>query len=796
MFFNYLKVALRNLQKQKFYTSINIFGLTLGITCCLLIFLYVQHERNFDHFHERGNRIYRLVRIAFMNGELGQVAFTSGAFARALTVDFPEDVEAAVRLFPFNALVSHGNKAFKEDYIFSADADFFRVFSFPLLAGNPAKALAEPYAVVLTQTTARKYFGRENPLGQILTLNKTDLYKVTGVMADVPSNSHLQFDLLTSNQHQQKEEWMHNWRSNGMYTYVLLPAANRYQTLETKLPAFMEKHMGDLFQKWGMKIDVKLQPLHDIYLRNRRIEDEVAHGSQTNVYIFSVIAVFILLIACINFMNLASARSTDRAKEVGMRKVLGAYKQNLIWQFLGESILLALVAGIFSILLMVYTLPFFNAFTEKDLVVPFSKPQFYFFLLLVIVGVGLGAGSYPAFFLSSFRPVKVLKGKFSRGSGNPGLRRALVVFQFSVSIILIIGTVIIFRQMHFVQHKKLGFTKEQVITLKLDNPDIVRNQSSFIQRVKQLPEVENVSVMSGEPGGYHNRYVLYIDEKPNETWSFRTVFTDTAYLPTLDIKLMTGRNFSGAYPSDVANAIILNETAVKQLGWTPTQAIGKCISDKGFGSKTEHQRKVIGIVQDYHFCSLKEDIEPLAILMHPDPRLLAIRLQPGNPNQALGKLKQLYAQMAPKYPFVYTFLDESFAQLYKTEQKQAVLFSVFSVLAILIACLGLFGLASYTTDQRRKEIGIRKILGASTGGIITLLSRDFLKLVLLANIFAWPLAWYVMNKWLEAFSYRVNMEIVVFLLVAVLALFISFLTISFQAVRVAMANPVHALREE
>jgi len=794
MLYNYLKIAFRNLAKQKFYSGINILGLTLGIACCLLIFLFVQHELSYDTFHAKAKRIFRVQRVDY--GTFGKIPYVSGPYGPALAADFPDDVKATVRVMKANGLLSYGDKSFNEYNLIYADSNFFQVFTFPLVQGNATTALASPNTLVLSKSLAKKYFGSENPVGKLMTMDKTDTYQVTGVMADVPSNSHLKFDLITSIQPVSRQEGFNVWRNNSMFTYVLLANPNRVKNLEAKFPAFMDKYLGEAYKTWGGKMGLALEPLTDIYLNSGSNMDNAEHGSRSNVYMFSAIAVFILVIACINFMNLASARSVGRAKEVGVRKVLGAYKNNLITQFLSESTLLTFISVLLAVLLIILVLPYFNALAEKSLAVPFTNPLLYVFLVGIALVVGLLAGSYPAFFLSSFQPVKVLKGHLSASAGNPVLRQALVVFQFSISIFLIVGTMVIFRQMAFMQNKNLGFNKDQVITIPLDNSEIYSRRQTFINQVKQLSGVKNVSVMSGEPGGFHDRYTFDIADKPGETWNFRTVFTDVDYVPAFAMKLAAGRNFSKSFPTDSTAAIMLNETAVKNLGWSPQEAIGKEIMDKGLPDSIKYQRKVVGVVKDYHFSSLRETIAPLAILMRNDHRVIAVRLASGNPKPILTAIEKVYAATAPQYPFAYSFLDEEFASQYKTEQKQGQVLTIFSVLAIFIACLGLFGLASYTTEQRRKEIGIRKILGASVSGIVTLLSTDFLKLVVLANVVAWPLAWWAMHHWLQNFSYRVDIGLIIFITAGVIALLIAILTIGFQAIKVAVANPVNALRDE
>jgi putative ABC transport system permease protein len=482
MFYNYLKIAFRNLLKHRFYTFINIAGLTLGITCCLLIFMFVQHELSYDRFHRQGDRIFRVLRQASINGETKGIPYTSGPYARALVTDFPGDVRAAVRVMPTNALLAYEGRSFKENQVILADDNFFRVFTFPLVKGDPRTALSDPHSLVISETMAKKYFGEADPLGKRMAVDKTETYQVTGVMADVPANSHLQFDLVASIKPQERQDGFYVWRNNAMFTYVLLADAARVPALEARFPAFMAKYLSQEFKEWGHKMDLGLQPLPDIYLAEALPFDNVAHGSQSNVYIFSAIALFILVIAAINFMNLASARSAGRAKEVGVRKVLGAYRKNLVAQFLSESTLLTLVAVALSMGLIALILPYFNTLSEKSLAVPYRDPLLYVFLLGVALVVGLLAGSYPAFFLSSFQPVKVLKGRLSTGAGHPVLRKALVVFQFSISIFLIIGTAVIYRQMDYLQHKNLGFSKEQVLKIPLDNGDIYNRRQAFLRR--------------------------------------------------------------------------------------------------------------------------------------------------------------------------------------------------------------------------------------------------------------------------------------------------------------------------
>jgi putative ABC transport system permease protein len=536
-----------------------------------------------------------------------------------------------------------------------------------------------------------------------------------------------------------------------------------------------------------------LQPLEHIYFDNETQWDSAAHGDRKVVYIFTVIAFFILLIACINFMNLSTARSMGRAKEVGLRKVMGAYRSHLVLQFLSESIVLAFISLILALGLVWGLKPAFNSLVEKNLTIPYGAFFVILILLAVTISVGLLAGSYPAFFLSSFQPIKVLKGRFKANPQSAWLRKGLVVVQFSISIILIIGTFIIIRQMEFTQEKKLGYDKEHVVLVRINNNGIRTNRERFKTMLQGETEIASVSAMSGEPGGFHDNFSVDIQGRKEQEWKFRTVFTDFDYVKTLGMKVVAGRDFSRDYGTDTTQAAIINETAVKQLGWTNEEALGKDIT---ITMRENTPRKVVGVVQDFHFSSLKEKIEPMVIAVADDNRVLAIKISPGNPAQAINKIEKAWAALAPQYPFEYTFLDEVYTNLYKAEQKQMAVFSVFASIAIFIACLGLFGLAAFTAEQRTKEMSVRKVLGADVSNIVLLLSGDFVKLVLIALIIASPVAWYAMHKWLEDFTYRAPIRPGVFLLAGICAMVIALLTVSYHAIKTAYTNPVKTLRSE
>jgi putative ABC transport system permease protein len=555
----------------------------------------------------------------------------------------------------------------------------------------------------------------------------------------------------------------------------------------------MDKYMGEDFKKTGSRTDLTLQPLENIYFDNETQWDHAAHGDKKVVYIFTVIALFILIIACINFMNLSTARSMGRAKEVGLRKVMGAYKSHLVSQFLSESMVLSFISLILALGLVWLLKPAFDSLVEKELAIPYGIFGMIVLLLGIAVLVGLFAGSYPAFFLSSFQPIKVLKGRFKANPQSAWLRKGLVVVQFSISIILIIGTFIIIRQMEFAQEKKLGYDKEHVVLVRINNSGIRTNRERFKTLLQGESDIMSVSAMSGEPGGFHDNFSLDIQGRKEEEWKFRTVFTDFDYVKTLGMKIVAGRDFSRDFGTDTTQAAIINETGVKLLGWTNEEALGKSIT---ITMRENMPRKIVGIVQDFHFSSLKEKIEPMVISVAKDNRVLAVKIKPGNPTQTLKKIENAFLALAPQYPFEYTFLDQVYDNLYKSEQKQMAVFSVFASVAILIACLGLFGLAAFTAEQRTKEMSVRKVLGADVANIVLLLSKDFVKLVLIALVIASPVAWYAMHKWLEDFTYRVPIRPGTFLLAGVCAIVIALLTVSYHAIKTAYTNPVKTLRSE
>ncbi|MBD0258665.1 MAG: ABC transporter permease [Cytophagales bacterium] len=798
MFSNYFRIALRNLRKHAVYSTINVLGLAIGMTCCLLIFLYVRHELSYDTYHSRADRVYRVVTDIKTVTETIRAGQSADATAPHLKADFPE-VQEAVRLNYRGFLLESGANKFQEDQVLIADANLFRVFDFPMLTGNPQTALQAPFSLVLSEKAARKYFGDENPVGKTIQLDGKHAATVTGLVRNVPENTHFKFDIVLSLATIKTQSFEPDldgqWGSFGWNTYVLLPGGHNAKALEAKLPAFMEKHAGKMMQENKMYYTLFLEPLRDVYLRSDR--DAPESGSMANVYIFSVVAVFILLIACFNFTNLTIARATERAREVGVRKVIGADRRQLTTQFLGESVLLSLMAFVLALVLSQLLMPVFNELAGKtisDTVI--GRPAHWLTLLALAVGVGVLAGLYPAAVLSAFRPVAVLKGRFSAGPQGMGLRKVLVVFQFTVSVALIAGTLVVYRQLHYMRDQPLGFRKEQTLVLRMNDREYMeRHHETLKEQLAAVPGVQSVSASSATPasGNYNGAYTEI--ENTNgvmQAANLSLYSVDYDYLPQYGIKAVAGRTFSKSFATDSTEALMLNEAAVASLGYPSAEAaVGKRFAQWG------RKGRVIGVISNFHLGSLHDSIAPLSLRVSPGSyRLFSLRVKAGDEAGTVERVGRAWQKLVPQRPFEYFFLDEQFDRQYRAEERFGQLFLYFSSLAIFIACLGLLGLISYITLQRTKEIGVRKVLGASVGSIVVLLSKDFLWLVGVALVVAVPVSWYAMSRWLENFAYHTQVGWWVFALSGGLALLIALLTISFQAIKAALANPVYSLRSE
>ncbi|RYE28853.1 MAG: ABC transporter permease [Sphingobacteriaceae bacterium] len=791
MFKNYIKIAWRNLLKSKVFSLINISGLTIGITVCMMIFLFVIKEFSVDRFHRNGDHIYRVMRHFNMDSKESDVAYLSGLYGPALLNDFKGEIKQATRVNQTDNLVTIGNNSFHEKKVLDTDSNFFSFFSFQLLEGDKATVLINPGSVVLTESTAKKYFGSvSNAMGKVITVDKVLPLKVTGIAKNAPANSHLDFDLVMPLENYKDKGWMTEWINNGIYTYVLLnPTVTKVQ-IEKQLPRFINKYMGPLLKQTGYRFTLALTPLKDIYFE--KTLDDAKHGDKMVVYVFLSTAVLILLIACINFMNLSTVRAAERSKEVGMRKVMGALRNNLIGQFIGESILLTAISCLLAVVLLLLALPWYNQLLGNSLTVSWNTWPIYTFLFAVILIVGVLAGSYPALFLSAFSPVQALKGKLRLGKSGSLLRQVLVVVQFSISVFLIIGVIVITKQMSYVKNKQLGYNEEQTVIVLVDNDDIFNRIDLFKKDIQNDRNVQAVSVMSGVPGGFFDGHTFDV-EGHSEKLNARTEFADFEYVKTLGLKIIAGRDFSAQLPTDSTDAVLINKTAATNFGWTPTQAIGKSVKN---AVRDDKSRRIVGVVDDFNFLSLKEDIDALVISPAKDPRVVLVKLKSGNLESGLAAIKSEYSKLAPSYPLEYSFLDQQFNELYQKDLRQQTVLTLFAALAIFVACLGLFGLASFTATKRFKEIGVRKVLGSSVSGIVLLLSKDLLKPVFISMLIAIPLGYIAMNHWLQNFAYRTSLPWWVFFLSAFITFGIALLTIGFKAAKAALASPVKSLRGE
>jgi len=796
---NYLLVALRNIKKNRLYSFINIFGLTIGLSATILIGMYVADELSYDRFHEHAEDIYRISLQGKISGQEIITANSSPPIAQALLDEAP-GVEAATRIRTIGDIVfRYGDESIVEEQVIYADSNFFEFFTFRLLEGDPHTVLDEPNAVVLSSELAEKYFPDGKAIGQLFSVGSQKReYKVTGIAENTPGNSHIKFRAILSQRTVEKNYG--GWTNNFLYTYFRKNKNTSIDDIDARLVEMVEKYVGEeISQFLGVSFEQFLEqgneyaylgyPMADTHLRSTTGDDMEANGDITYVYIFSAIGLFILFIACINFMNLATARSAGRAKEVGMRKTLGSYRNTLIGQFLSESILYSLFATVLAILLAYLVLPQFNLISGKNLVFSrFLTPSFFIVMAAVAVVVGLLAGSYPAFYLTAFKPSEVLRGKIKAGMKSSVVRSSLVVFQFWISIVLIICTTVVYKQLSYMQNKNLGLDKQNVLIIsstgKLDS-DI----EPFKNSIKSNSNVVAASYTNNVFPGINNTTV-FKDAHNEGDHMLGSYFADYDHLDVLNFKKVEGRFFSRDFPSD-STAVVINEAAVKEFGWE--KGMGKEILN--FFDDKPAKTKVIGVVKDFNFESLKTNIRPLVINLTNTANNLLVRYN-GDASEIVSATENIWKEFAPGEPFEYEFLDQTYDQLFRAEQRLGKLFSMFTVLAIFIASLGLFALASFMAEQRTKEIGIRKALGASMGSLTALLSKEFTKLVLISFILAVLPSWYFMGKWLDGFVYRDKMGVWVFLGAGALALTIAWLTVSYQALKVAMSNPVDSLKYE
>jgi putative ABC transport system permease protein len=794
MFKNYFKIAVRNLLKSKLYSFINLSGLALGLACGMIILLYAQDELSYDRFYENANRTYRLL---LESEGFGKHANTPPALAAAVKNDYAE-VRHLTRVFRhwFSPLIAHEQKGFIEENFFFVDDDFFQVFSLPFIKGD-RQALIAPGSVVITESMAQKYFGDQDPIGKTFTYNTKTEFKVTGVLRPSPHNMHFHPDFLASISSLPQVMWptvLDSWTMNSLKTYVVLNEKASAAALQEKMADFYRRHRGE-----NNRSTLYLQPVTDIHLRSQLPNEIEANSDIRYVYLLFAIALIILIIAGINYVNLATARSASRAKEVGLRKVVGAQRSHLVRQFLGESVLLSLAALLLAIVVIELFLPYINQFTGKKLALGFAGNNWSVFgFLSIALFIGLVAGSYPAFFLSGFQPAKVLKGKFDAGSvGGTLLRKGLVVVQFAASIALMIGTLVIFKQLDYFRSAKLGFNREQVIVVPVQDEAVSQQLQTMRNEFLRNTQVLAVGAANAYPGkGHASDDVRWEGAAANQFLAMAVNWIDYDLPATLGLELVTGRNFSREFETDANDAVLLNEAAVKAIGWnSPAAAIGKKVFAAGVDRP--EGRRVIGVIRDFHFQSLHHHLEPL--VLYPQLSNLAfllIRIRPDDIAGTLAALQSQWTKISDRQPFIYSFLDEDFGKLYKSEQRWSQTMGYAAVVAILIAGLGLFGLASFMVERRKKEISVRKVLGASVFGVMGLLAKEFIKPVFLASVLASPVAYFAMNKWLQNFAYRIDLGWWMFALAGGLALIVALLTVSAQAIKTALANPVDSLRYE
>ena len=794
MWRNYLKTAVRNLTKRKLYSVINITGLATGIACFILLALYLQNEWTYDQFHTNAATLYR-IRTDY--GEKDQpvihTAYNFNALGNVVK-DYPE-VKQMSRVYPYASTVKYGDKVANEQRFIYADPAFFQMFSFPLIAGNAASVLSGPNMIVVSASMAKKYFGTTDVVGKNLKINDKTEYQITGVAEDAPANTHLKFDFVASYASLGQKD---NWNSPNYFTYVQLAGNGGAEGLHRRLGGLIKDMLKEVTRN-GATLDFVPEPVPDIHLHSIAGAATEASGDPRYNTILTIVAILLLLIACINFMNLATARSADRGREIGVRKALGAVRGQVFWQFMAESTLITSCAMVIGVLLALILLPSFNNMADARLKMGLASGyRIYVLLTLVFLGTTFFAGTYPAILLSRFRPVQVLKGRIAYTTGG-NIRKTLVVFQFAASVFFIICTLVVGNQLHYIQHKKLGLDRGHVVVLSGDHirPQLLATLKS---RLLQQPDVQEVSASYDSPVAVGGGYTIdRLEGKPADySMTVTAIPVEKDYLRTMGIRLIAGTDLTDANVLDVQrpdsarmNHFFLNETGVHHLGWKPEEAIGKRMVMNG------RVGTIQGVMQDFHFASMKSKIEPIIVFPEYDYfGEILIKTSGKNDQQTIAGIGKIWQEYLPGIPFDYHFMDEDFNSLYKAEFRTSTILTTFSTVVILVSCLGLLGLAAFTAEQRTREVGIRKIMGATPANVVVLLSKDFIKLVLIALCMAAPVAWYAMHHWLEAFAYHTSLGIGVFLLAGVIAIVIALLTVSLQSVKAALMNPVKSLRSE
>ena len=802
MFEHYLRTTFRNFWRYKGYTLINLLGLAIGLATCIIIFTYISYERSYDKFHDDYDDIYRISVKGRFAEDFFNVAVSMPPLAVNIKHNFPE-VRSYSRIDQYdeNIFMAIDDKKFYVEGLYFVDTSFLDVFTFEMLQGNPATALMEPHSLVLTETIARKYFGEEDPMGKMIRLNDQASLKVTGILKDIPGNTHLKFTMLSTISTLKSElgegRYDDDWGSLFLHSYIRLQDGVDPVAFEEKIKMVIYDAFGEAAEEFNIEMIPYLQSVSSIHLHSNLMAELEPNSNISYIYIFSAVAIFILIIACINFMNLSTARSSKRSREVGMRKVAGATRSQLIWQFIVESLLLTLICVILAFMMVEAFLPVFNNMTGLELETYFHRPLTIGVVLLLGIFVGFFAGTYPALVLSSFQPIRAIKGELYRGMKKSFLRNLLVVLQFSISIALLVSTWLVYEQMNFINNKKMGFDQENLLIIPLKADRLKEKGKVLKSEFEQLPSVNMISLTSSTPGSNISGQGFSpegIDSK--SPWIIYTLRADYNFIDVFDMKIKEGRKLSMEYGTD-SMAAIINEALVKKIGWD--EPLGKKIFHFGMGDSIRRFLTVVGVVEDFHFKSLHDAIEPSMILLDRDnPDFLAVSLHPGNIDKSIEQLRLKWEEVEHAFPFDYYFMKEEYDDLYKSEERMADLLITFTILAMMIACLGLFGLALFNIEQRTKEIGIRKIMGASVSGLLYRLSREFSKWILISALIAWPVAYYLVDNWLQSFAYRIDVldYAWIFLVSALIAMAVALVTIIYHAYRAATSNPVDAVKWE
>ena len=790
MFKNLLKTTVRYIRKHVGYSLLNVLGLTLGITSALFLIIYVSDELSYDRYHEKADRIYRVSSKITETDDQFTWIVAQIPFGPQAAQDYPE-IESFTRFINMpRALYKYEDKEYNEENFYYADSTVFDIFTFKVLSGEVKSAVKDPKKIVLTKTAAARYFGKSDPIGKTLT-EGTNAYEVTGVIEDVPSNSHFRFDAITARNNLPKQ--IGNWGNFGVFTYLLLPQNLDVKAFETKIQGMYDAYMKQIFGPINIKIEYILEPIKRIHLYSTNANEPEPTGSITYVYIFGVVAIFLILIAAMNYMNLATARSTRRAREVGLRKVVGSRRSALVMQFLGESVALTLISLIISIILMIVLLPKFNLLAGKS----FSpeilySPVVLISLLGIVLITGIFGGSYPALFLSRFSPVTVLKGEITQGSAGSLFRKILVVIQFSISVAMIVCTLVVFRQLNYLKNKDQGFDQKNVVSLQLNDREMIRKYPLLKQLLLDNEDIKYVTSTNTPMGEGSGKLVFNVEtDQGMSQRGINFTVVDHDFVETLGIRIVQGRDFQKDMPSDTLNGVLVNETFVKRMGWS--DPIGKKIEA---GDENTLRARVVGVIADYHQTGMYNEIESLLLAYREFNNILYIKLSGNNTEQTLSFIESKWKEVFPDQPFAYTYLSERFNRQFEADEKRGLIFTMFTILAILIACLGLFGLASYMVEQRTREVGIRKVFGASEGVVIRLISREFLILVTISIIIAVPAAYLIMSNWLENYIYRTSVGVPLLLLAAGLTLVITFITVGYKAYQASVMNPANAIRTE